>query len=291
MVASAASALVDAGVERELDVGQNVLRVGLRDEQRPTLACGLDGESLTVDDAHAPRDGVHTEPIPGEVEERQGRVDLGRDALVVAQQLDRSLGNERRTRHGIEHLTVSARSRHQFVDDARVHHVERRRALVHVVETGIGSEHRRGRMPMRANEPLRSCADRVERGLVDQLGPCRAEAHDDDAGAISHRSGDQRSGGAAAVGRWLVGRAATLQLIEDRNGRRRRAGSFGRQYFGALGVERAESWVDGDRGASQELLLHGLAALLAELLANRRLGLLEGQNATTADAGSTRGHP
>ena len=102
--------------------------------ERASFAGGVDGEALAVDEPHARGERVDAESRPHEVEERQRGHDLDLDASVGAQQLDRPLGDERRARHRVEHLTRAVAAVDELVDDARVDRVERRLLLVDVVE-------------------------------------------------------------------------------------------------------------------------------------------------------------
>ena len=68
-------------VDGELDVGEHRGRVALSDDERPTLAGGVDGEPLAVDESHAGRERIDAEARPDEVEERQRRHDRDLDTI------------------------------------------------------------------------------------------------------------------------------------------------------------------------------------------------------------------
>ena len=169
-------------LDRELHVAQDQCRVALGNEQRAALAGGIDGEPMTVDHPHAGRDGVDPQPGPGEVEEGQGRHDLGRDAGVVEEQLHRPLGDERRSGDGVHDPIGHRRRLHQAFDDGRVHLVHGVGGVVDVVEERRPGQHRCRGVPLGPGEHGRRRGDRRERARRDEVVAAGAEPDDDDGG-------------------------------------------------------------------------------------------------------------
>ena len=82
-------------VEGKLDVGEHMRGIALGDQERPALPRCFDGESVSVNDAHAALDRVDAETDPGEVEERKCREHLEFDPVIGEQQFDGVLGHQR----------------------------------------------------------------------------------------------------------------------------------------------------------------------------------------------------
>src|SRR5204863_2448374 len=78
---------------------------------------------------------------------------------------------------------------HQRVDDGGVDVLDRRRALVDVVERGGAGHKRCRRMAAGAQEPHGDASDGVGGGRRQQLGAGGAEAHGDDSGRSRHPVG------------------------------------------------------------------------------------------------------
>ena len=119
--------------ERQLDVGQQVGRVGVGDEEGPGPAGRLHRELVGVDEQGALLDGVHAERRPCQVEERHRRPDVDVDPPICAQQGHAALEHGRRARDGVGHVAVLAGTLDHPFDDRPVHAVERRTGLVQVV--------------------------------------------------------------------------------------------------------------------------------------------------------------
>ena len=57
-------------LDRQLDVAQHPVGVGVGDEQRPVVACCRGGELVAVDESHAGLDRIDAEAGERDVEER-----------------------------------------------------------------------------------------------------------------------------------------------------------------------------------------------------------------------------
>ena len=82
-------------VDRELDLGEHPVGVGVGDQQRARRPGGGGDELVTVDEPHPGFDGVDAEPAPGEVEERHRRQQPHGDAFVGEQRAHRSFEHQR----------------------------------------------------------------------------------------------------------------------------------------------------------------------------------------------------
>ena len=135
--------LAHFGVDGELDLGQDSLRVALRHQERAALPGGLDAESLPVDQTGTGGERIDAETRPREIEERERGQDLDGHPIIATEQLDAPLGDERRARHRVEHLAVTRCRDRELLDDLRVDLLERRTALVDAVERhGVGNGRR-----------------------------------------------------------------------------------------------------------------------------------------------------
>ena len=96
------------------------------------------------------------------------------------QALDRSFQDQRGPRHGVQDLTVLAGRGDETFGDLGVHIGEGVGRLVHIVERDRGTDQWGGRMPRRANEPMRYRCDCVECLSGDVLRTRRAQPDDRD---------------------------------------------------------------------------------------------------------------
>ena len=95
-----------ADLDRQLDVAEHPVGVGVGDEHRPSVAGGSRDELVTVDQSHPGLDRVDARAGEGDVEERHRREHAALDALVVAQALHRAFEHERRAGHGVQDVAV-----------------------------------------------------------------------------------------------------------------------------------------------------------------------------------------
>ncbi len=167
-------------VDSQLDVGQHQGTVALRHQEGARLAGGLDREAVAVDQPDPGADGVDAQAGPGQVEKGQRRDEVDLDAAVGAQQLDRTLGDQRGTGHGIEHFAVSDGRRHQLLHHGGVDLVQGLASLVQIVE-------RRGRLDQAgagvaggAHEADGTGGDGLGGGDADEPRVARPEADDHD---------------------------------------------------------------------------------------------------------------
>jgi len=111
-------------VVRQLHVREHPVGMRLGHEERSSVAGGMFGEAMPVDDAHAVVHWIDTERGPCEIEEAHRRNDVGHHARVATQLVDGGLQDERRSRHCIEHLAVGRRLVHESLDDRAIDLVE-----------------------------------------------------------------------------------------------------------------------------------------------------------------------
>ena len=151
-------------VDRQLDVGQHPVGVGVCDQQRSAVSARRAREPVTVDQPHAGLDRVDPQPGPHEVEERHRRKHGDGDPIVVEQNPNRALQHERRAGNRVQHLAVLDGSRHELFCDRRVDVLEPLRLFVQDVERRrIRHQVCRG-MNGSANKPVTCPLDRL-RGL------------------------------------------------------------------------------------------------------------------------------
>jgi hypothetical protein len=131
----------DRQIEGELDLREHGTAVALGHEEGAALPGHIDAERGGVDDTDTGGNRVDAQPLPRQVQKRQGRNHLGGDAVVGPQQLDRPFGYERRTRHQVADVGTGGRllghhlgRRHDVFDDGPVDVVEAVAFLVVVVE-------------------------------------------------------------------------------------------------------------------------------------------------------------
>ena len=163
-------------LDGQLDVGQDEERVALADQQRAALPRGLAVEAVTVDQTDPPLDGVHPEPRPGEVQERQGGMHHDLDAGIGDEQLDGVLGHHRRTRHRVDRRAVPRLGVDEPLDDLPVDVLDAICRLVHVVEVdGAVGHHRRRRVAPGPQEDGPTAVEQVPGPDGDQVRPRRSE--------------------------------------------------------------------------------------------------------------------
>ena len=200
--------LVAGGIlDRQLDVAEDPVRMGVGDQQWAGLPGRRSGEVVAVDEPDPLLDRVDAEPSPRDVEERHRRPYIEVDALrrtTLAEQLDRSFEHERRTGHGVEHRAVVPGVGHQTVGEAGVHLLEGVGVDVEVVvgdgAAGRVGDEMGGRMDRGPEVAARGPLDRRERVGRDVLRMARAQADDGDRRALRcHRA--QPSGMTLALAR------------------------------------------------------------------------------------------
>ena len=168
----------------ELDVGQDVVGVAVRDQQGARRPGGIDGEAMAVDQPHTGLDGVDAQVSPGQVEERHARHDLHLDPVVGEQERHGALEHERRPGYGVADLAVPVGLGRQVVDDGPVDLLEGASRFVDVVVAlavgvGLGRRVPPGSQPtvVEVGEAGRGAG----RGEVSSAG---AEPDDDDRGPL-----------------------------------------------------------------------------------------------------------
>ncbi len=210
--------LVAGGVlDRQLDVAEDPVRMGVGDQQWAGLAGRRSGEVVAVDEPDPLLDRVDAEPSPRDVEERHRRSHVEVDALrrtTLPEQLDRSFEHERRTGHGVEHRAVVPGVGHQTVGDAGVHLLEGVGVVVEVVvgdgAAGRVGDEMGGRMDRGPEVAARDPLDRRERVGRDVLRMARAQADDGDRRALRcHRRSAERDDAGA---RQVVGAVARVDV-------------------------------------------------------------------------------
>ncbi len=174
--------------DRQLHLREQVARPALRHQEGSALeGCGR-GELRCIDEPDPLRHRIDAERRPRHVEERERRHDRHLHPGVGAQQLDGTLGHERRARHGVDNRFGRGRfgRNHQPFDDGRVHLLERAGRVVDVVAAGRAFERRRRRMPGRAQPNMRRGTKERHRADPHEIAAGGPEAHHDKVGAVSH---------------------------------------------------------------------------------------------------------
>ena len=123
-------------LDRQLDVREHPVGMGVGDQQRTVLTAGGAGELVPVDEAHAGLDRIDAEARPGDVEERQRRQHVAPDPLVGSEQRHRAFEDERRPGDGVEDLGVLGGTGDEPLDDLGIDVGEALGGFVDVVETG-----------------------------------------------------------------------------------------------------------------------------------------------------------
>ncbi len=136
---------------------------------------------MPVDDPHSGGEWVDAEAGPSQIEKRQGRqhVDCDLSAGRLDQkQLDRPLGDGRRSRYGVEHVPVLDGRVAEAIDDVAIHVVDSRRAVIDRVERGRRADDAGGGVASGAQKSRsrRHGLDGVARALGDQVGAGGTEA-------------------------------------------------------------------------------------------------------------------
>ena len=169
-------------VDRQLDVGQHPVGVGVCDQQRSAVSARRAREPVSVDQPHAGLDRVDPEPGPHEVEERHRRQHGDGDPGVVEQHSHRALQHERRAGNRVQHVAVLDGSGHELFCDRGVDVLEPLRLFVQGVERGrIGYQVCRG-MNGRAKKPVTCPLDRLRRLGGHMLDPAGTQPDHHDPG-------------------------------------------------------------------------------------------------------------
>ena len=148
------------------------------------VACCVDGEAMCVDDPDTRGHRVDPEADPGQIEEGQRGHELDPHPRVGEQQLHRTLGDDRRPGHGVQHRAVGLSGPDEGLDDRGVDVVERGGGLVDMVERG-GVRYDVGRrVSLGAHEAVTLRGDGREGPLRDEVRVTGAESDDDDSGKV-----------------------------------------------------------------------------------------------------------
>ena len=206
-------------LDRQLDVGQHPIGVGVGDQQGTVLAAGGAGELVAVDEPHTRLQRVDAEAGPGEVEERHRRQHGAVDALVGAQQGDGVFEDEWRSGDGVEDLAVLDGRGDEALDDLGVHILEAVGRFVDVIETRRPGDDMGARVSGGAQVAVADPLDRRQRLGGDV--PVAARPQPDDGDRAGHRpviAGERRGASRGAAGNPLRGRRTQFTC---RAGRRR----------------------------------------------------------------------